>query len=740
MIDHATLLKWVTSSEDATIDSRASSEKCRDYYDSIQLTDAEIAALKKRGQAPVVINRVKPKMDGLFGMEKANRTTAKAFPRTPQHQHDAEAASEAIRYVLQDNHYPISRSAAWENMCIEGTGGVEVTAKDIKGEIRIKIYFVQWDRIIYDPHSRRKNFSDARYLGQVVWMDYDEAAALYPDGASILNDMVSESATYDDKPRWMDGTRDRVKIVELYYREDGEVKYCCFTRGGYLKHPKISPFKDEDGQTEWPYEFASAFVDRDGNRYGAMKQLLDVQDEVNKRRSKALHLMSVRQVRVERGAVEDINQTRSELAKPDGLIETTPGMEFEVLKTGDMAAAQFNLLTEAKQEIDTVGVNAAMSGKLEGSASGVALNARIQSGQTEVSSMFDVIKHLDICVYRKVWNRIRQYWKEEKWIRVTDDDENIKFIGINRQTTKGDMLLQQAQEKKLPPEQMMMLQQQIAQDPMMQQTVTQNNVSELDVDIIISDAPDVQNMEVEQFQGLAEVIKSGAPPVLIEALIQASSIPRKEQLLKRLKGEGEVPPQMQQKMQQMQEELQKVTEENQKLKTQDAEGMEKLKVESQLQSAKLQSEQELAKQEFALSSYKQEQELKLAREKAEAEITLKRQVAAADLEIENSRMERQNKQAQDKMNFEQKIKLSESPELAEVEVIPKVAEALMQFAQAFEAMTKTMQGASEIQQETLQVQQEALAFAKSPKNISLSNVRRDGAGHVTGATVNPRLQ
>src|SRR5258708_24324037 len=111
--------------------------------------------------------------------------------------------------------------------------------------------------------------------------------------------------------------------------------------------------------------------------------------------------MSVRQVRWERGAVEDINKARQELAKPDGVIETTPGMEFEVLKTGDMAAAQFNLLTEAKMEIDNVGANAATQGKDHSVQSGVALRARQQAGQTEIGPVFDVLKYCLFSVFRK---------------------------------------------------------------------------------------------------------------------------------------------------------------------------------------------------------------------------------------------------------------------------------------------------------------------------------------------------
>ena len=119
--DHAMLVEWVTAAEDTTASSRKISEKSRDYYDSKQYTAAEEEALKRRKQAVVVINRVKPKMDSLMGMEKGAKTTAKAYPRTPKHEKAADAATESVRFVLQDNFFDQVRSAAWENMIIEGT-------------------------------------------------------------------------------------------------------------------------------------------------------------------------------------------------------------------------------------------------------------------------------------------------------------------------------------------------------------------------------------------------------------------------------------------------------------------------------------------------------------------------------------------------------------------------------------------------------------------------------------------
>lgn len=635
-MDLGTLIKWVAESEDNTQDARATSERCRDYYDSKQLTDEETRALKKRKQAPVVINRIKPKIDGLKGMERTNKTTAKAYPRTPTHEKASEAASESIRFVLQDNMWGDIRSHIWDNLIIEGSGGCEVIVKPQGKDFKIVLNNIRWDRFFYDPHGRRKDFQDCRYLGQIVWMDYDEALSENPDGKDILEVMQSGSQTYDDKPRWMDA-RKRVKIVEMYYRKDGDIYYCRFTRGGFLEEPKISPFKNEEGETEWPYEFGSAFVSREGERYGAVLQLLDVQDEINKRRSKALHLMSVRQVRLERGAVEDLNKTRQELAKPDGVIETTPGMEFEILKTGDMAAAQFNLLTEAKQEIDAVGVNAALSGKDPREQSGIAIQKRMLAGQTELAPLFDTLKNIDIRVYRKVWNRIRQYWKSEKWLRVTDDENNLRWVGLNKPVTKGELLLQRAQEQKIPPEQLQQLQMQVSQDPMMQEIVsTENDIASLDVDIIIDEVPDTITTQIEDFQVLGEMVKSGfqMPP---EAVILASPLSNKEKILKMMKEAPQLSPQLQKQMEQMQEEGKKLAAENQQLKSNSQEsmmriqadmkeGQMKIQSEQMLEQQRLQSEMMLAKMTAAMDS---------ALERWKAELDARTKIAVARIQTEN---------------------------------------------------------------------------------------------------------
>jgi hypothetical protein len=529
----ARLVGYFDQAADASDSARASAERDRDYYDGKQWTAEEEQALTARGQAPLVVNRIKPKVDYLLGTERAGRTRPTCMPRTPADEHAARAATQALRFVLDDSDFDPVRSQVFEHLLIEGAGFAEVVARERGGDPRIRVNAIHWDRAFFDPHSRRRDLEDARYRGQVIWMDLEEARGRYPGKEAALEAALAGTAgnadeTYADQPlRWADAKRRRVRIVEVWYREGEDVLQAVFCRGGILKGPLPSPYVDDEGRPEDPYVFCSAFIRRDGERYGAVRQLIGIQDEINKRRSKALHLLSVRQVRAEKGAVEDVAAARKELAKPDGWIETVPGFAFEVLPTGDMAQAQFSLLAEAKGEIDAVGANAALAGKVGESSSGRAIQARQQGGQVELGPLFDALRGWQHRCYRKCWGRVRQFWTGPRWVRVTDEADAPKWVGLNRPVTLADELARELGS--VPPE--------LAGDPRLGTVVrVENRLAELDVDIVIGDAPDNVSLRQEQFSTLADLARSGVP-IPPEALIEASGLPDKDRLLALMRGD-----------------------------------------------------------------------------------------------------------------------------------------------------------------------------------------------------------
>jgi hypothetical protein len=534
---------------DNTVTARKDSEKSRDYVDHKQWTSAEVSTLEKRGQPVITDNKIKDKVEYLEGMERKTRTDPKAFPRTPKHQQDADVATDAVRFVFDKNDFPQLKSRVFNNLLVEGVGGCEVIV-DKKDPRKVLIRYCRWDRLYWDPFSFDPDFADAMYRGLITWMDASRAMALYPKAKAIIEQTMangspvrSSGETFDDKPRWADTKRKRIQVFEHYYRKDDKIFRCVFVKAGFLEEPAECAYLTDEDEHDWPLILQSAYVDREGNRYGVVKRYRDLQDEVNKRRSKSLHLLNSKTVVADKGAVEDINVARGEVHKPDGYVEKIQGMEFNIEQNLDLSAGHFQLLQQAEQALSLTGPNAALQGNT-GSISGRAKEVDQQGGAIQIGVLFDSIRFWQKRVAKSVWYRIRQYWDEEIWIRVTDDEYGLKFVALNEPMTLGHVEAKNLRGADMPPAEKQAMLQQIAQDPQMQQPAIENgkqlrnnDVAEMEVDFIIDEAPDVVTIQQEQFETLAGLAERGVqiPP---EALIEASNLraQQKKVILDKMSG------------------------------------------------------------------------------------------------------------------------------------------------------------------------------------------------------------
>ena len=571
---HADLVEKFEASEDSGDKMRRKAEKDRDYYDGKQWTEAEVKELKRRGQPAITQNMIKQKIDFLQGLERQQRTVPNALPRTPKHESDAHAASDALRFVADDNRYNKTRSKCWEDILKAGWGGVEVTVREkrrTKAELQagttmagpqyeVVINRCQWDRMFWDPYSAEVDFSDAGYLGMVIWMDREEAVRRYGEAAGkVFDETVSShsiGSTFDDKPykAWVStGRRQRVRVVQMYFiGTDGEWDYCEFTKGGILQSGP-SPFIDEDERREHPFSWSSAYIDRENNRYGEIRNLLDPQDEINKRRSKALHHFTSRQTFGNQQALgrKTARELRQELSRADGHLEMAGsaqfGKDFGVIPTNDQAQGHFELMQQAFQAFEVMGPNAAMLGKKEGNESGRAIQAQQQGGSIQVGPIIDALRELDMETYRKVWRRIRQFWTGQTWVRVTDEMENLKWVEINK--PKMQPVLRPALDPATGQAVMSPVMDPATGQPAMQavidpatgQPVMENAVAELEVDIEMSDAPDMGTLQQEEFTNLVELAKIGVvfPP---KVYLAASNHRKKGELIRMLDEQSKPSP------------------------------------------------------------------------------------------------------------------------------------------------------------------------------------------------------
>lgn len=655
-VNHDDVLAMVTrfeEAEQATADAREKAERDRDYYDGKQWTETETKALKKRGQPVVTFNRIQRKVNYLKGLESQTRKDPKCFPREPGDDNAAQAATDALRYVVDDSDWDHVRSEAFENILVEGTAAIMVGAKDGKQGIDPKLIQIPWDRFWYDPHARRVDFSDAKYMGIVTWMDEDTARVKWPDAGELVDDAYvqersSNSQTYDDRPQhqiWSDPKRKRVRVVESYYTERGQWMRCVFIKSGFLEPPEPSPYLDEDDKPCNPIHAISAYVDRDNNRYGEVRAMISPQDEVNKRRSKGLHLINQRQFRISRNAQAEPSTVKRELAKPDGGVVADKD-EFEILDTSDMARGNFEMLQEAKAEIDLLGPNAAMAGKNENEQSGRALLAQQQGGMVEVALLMDRLRQLSLSVYRAIWARVRQYWKEPRWVRVTDDPRKPRFVGINQPRTMkdlmksaidgdqsslealGEMSPQLAQvfqaaaqgDQEATAKIGMLLQSGMADQPVK----VDNNVGEIDVDITIDEGMDTPTVAAEQFDTILKTLPAlqGQPPEVMELIIQASSLRDKDKLLeivKKIGAQPQIPPELQEQIEEGQQRLAELEAENQQLKADQSTEQVKIQTSAELEAVKAQAK---AQSDVTIAQIKAQTDIETAKIKAEADAAI----------------------------------------------------------------------------------------------------------------------
>lgn len=554
-------LQQFRSWDDNGTEERTEAQQARDYYDGYQLTAEEIETLRQRGQPIVVSNRIAPKVNALIGFEKSGRTDPKAYPRTPRQEQDAETATDALRFVAEQNDFDTIRSEVAESIFIEGCAAAVVDAvQRPDGTIDVGMRAVPWDRFYRDPYSRKRDFTDATFMGVVLWMDEDDVLREFPGSEDAIelsyggND-TSSTGTYDDRPKWLWGERGRkrVRILQHRWLEGGVWHTATLCYGGFLTDPQPSPYLDEWGRPECDIVATSAYCDRQNRRYGVVKNMISPQDEINKRRSKALHRLTMRQVVAEEGAVKSTSQARKELARPDGYIQVRPNTRFDIQDGSDMSRFQgeLALLQESKAEIDSSGVNPALQGDVQ-APSGRAVQALQQAGLQEMAVPFEAIRMWSWRCYRSAWNRVRQFWTEEKWIRVTDDEQSLRWVGINHPVTAQEEVERYVEAGQNPPTPVMMA---YRQNP---GTIIryENSVADLDVDILIEDGPDTVTIQGEQFQALVELKKADPTSIPTKLIIQASSLRNKDQILEAM--EQQVPPQIQKQLQELQQQNQQL--------------------------------------------------------------------------------------------------------------------------------------------------------------------------------------
>src|SRR3990167_1748190 len=429
---------------------RREKKEDRDFYVGNQLSQVDKEELAERGQPEVVVNKIFSKINNLLGAQRYLRSAIVAKPRTPAHETTAFAITDAFKYIQYRNAFAFIESDVFEDCVVAGLGWFEAGVEQgDDNEADIFIASELPDDVRIDPFSRRYDLSEAKF-----------------DSLDLVKQSKMDDYDGDDgQPFYVDPNRERVRLVEMWYREWAEVMYrgdeyvanfdgfdkqrsevfenaegvseiktvdmtddeimamnnmvkrkmrvvrlAIFT-GDLLLSDDVTPYNHPLNITTIPFFPVFCFRKIDGEPFGVIRQMKSVQREVNKRRSKALHILNTTRVIMERGAVEDLDELREEVARPEAIIEVSAGKKMDISTDINLAATQFNVMQQSEEDLqDISGIFDEAIGKATNARTGIAVQTRVQSSNQNNIRLFDNLRRTKLQLGKFVLGLIKQFY------------------------------------------------------------------------------------------------------------------------------------------------------------------------------------------------------------------------------------------------------------------------------------------------------------------------------------------
>lgn len=172
---------------------------------------------------------------------------------------------------------------------------------------------------------------------------------------------------------------------------------------------------------------------RDGLAYGLWRGMRDIQDDLNKRRSKALFALSANRIVMDEGAVDDVEEMRQEAASPDAVIVKKANKELRFEKLPGDFQGNLELAAQDAQIMRNVaGVTEENLGRDTNAMSGKAIIAKQDQGSLATSELFDNLMLAIKLAGQLRLSHIEQFWTEAKAIRIAGENKPIEWVKINQ--------------------------------------------------------------------------------------------------------------------------------------------------------------------------------------------------------------------------------------------------------------------------------------------------------------------
>ena len=561
--------EWYSEADEKHSKWLESAKQEWDFYNGDQW-DTDTKSKLQRQQRPVLtLNYSRRIVRLLVGYEMKTRYNQKVYPLGEQGDDPVSKLwSRLLKYVQTNQEADQIYSLCNKYGLITGRGWVGTGInrdENIFGDIELTNPDPY--RMLVDPYGKRLDLTDHKYQIEEVYMEIDRVKHLYPEYEKEIENMPTDTEfateTFGGRTNYRVRTfyyydykkhsylvdyrnhekyllKDKDAIEEAREQADGmtmdvistitpEVKYAVLC-GDVLLEEDYAPYNHRY-YPNVPYfcEFIPSFGDRDADWVSVMRDIIDPQKEINKRRSEWLDIL-LRVVNTgyvyEDGVVLNEHKLKELGVKPGVEIKLRQNgfALFREKVSGQPSPELFRAgATNIEEMLQILGINPAMLGiETSSREPAKAMQARVQQGNVMVAPFLDNLRQTKKTTAKIILSLIPQVFKPSRIARIISADENSQ----------------------LSPEDMQAI----------QRMLEDIKVGKYDVEV--SDAPQTPTQRIAEFAELKEMIEMmgayGMPPTpgMLTALVNASDISLKREVQQELQNMAQQAQQQQQQQQQ----------------------------------------------------------------------------------------------------------------------------------------------------------------------------------------------
>lgn len=504
---HGRLIGYYTSELDRQFQNRAERAEDDDYYDNKQWSDEDAAVVEERGQKAIVYNVISASVDWITNTEKRARADFKVLPRRKDDAKPATRKTELLKYLSDCNHTPHHRSRAFEDAVKSGLGWVEDGVDEDSDNEPLYSRYASWREMLHDSRCQQYDIEDSRYLFRSKWIDLDILLAMFKTrhrllhdsaqhadaflGADAYGDDAMDAGEQEDEYTARTGSdlitgyhRQRVRTIEAWLRIPVDT---VRLRGGSFSGEVFDPHSpghewslaEEQGVrkvsktamrmhvailtpvgmlwfSESPYRhnrfpFTPVWGKRrgrDGMPYGLVRGLKGMQDDINKRASKALYILSTNKIIMDEDALPkdmDLEDFRAEAARPDAILLKKAGSSMNLNAETQLSQYQLEMMSRSIQLIQqSSGVTDELLGRKTNAVSGKAIQSRQDQGSMATGHFFANQRLATTLQGEKQLANVEQFMTEQKSFRITNQRGNAEFVEVNDGLPENDIVRSKA--------------------------------------------------------------------------------------------------------------------------------------------------------------------------------------------------------------------------------------------------------------------------------------------------------